>query len=464
MKRLIKLFSILAITAVLAAVSIEPYPIAAQDAIEVVNQSWDADFRDHITFNLEAESPAEIIEVDLFYRVVGQIASSRNDAEFSPGMTVEAEYELDQTDPTNYQPPGTELEYWWKVVDAEGNELKTEPETLLYLDDRYDWSTLENERVALFWYEGDDGFGQALFDRANDALDTLEQDFGAAIENQIKIFIYGNQQDLLNAIRAGSQEWTGGQAFTEYGVVVIGVRPGQLEWGLNAMTHEMSHLVIHQVTDNPFSDLPRWLDEGIAVYNENRNELDDDFRPIFERAVDDNELMTLRTLSSPFPADPVKANLSYGQSGAVVRFMIDTYGPEAMANLLDIFSEGALYDEALEQAIGTDTVGLDNAFRESLGVSPLPGTEEAGEEAAGAELSTTDEEAASGESELSVEAEAAPETSQEAAVSAESESGAEPESGEISTEESDSPLAALPCLAGVLTLLMMGGAVYGLRR
>lgn len=438
----------------------------AQGDVQIIDQSWDSEFRDHLTFTLEAEHSTEITEVDLFYRVVGQLATSRNEAEFSPGTTINAEFTIDQTDPSNYFPPGAELEYWWKLTDAQGNEIKTETKTLTYIDDRFEWQTLESERLTLYWYQGDEAFGQALFERAQEALDTLETDVGISLENPIKIFIYANHQDLLSALSVTAQEWTGGVAYTNYGVVVIGINPSQLEWGLDAMTHEMSHLVIHQATDNPFSGLPRWLDEGIAVYNENQDELDDDFRPIFERAVENNELMTLRTLSSPFPGDPLEANLAYGQSGAVVKFIIDTYGSDAMAELLSIFAEGAVYDEALEQALGVDTDGLDNAFRESLGLPPLPGTEPeaaAQDDSAAAETGQGDEstnaEAAAAEPEAADESGGQTSEETEAAVQAEPES-AQPAPAE---DNAGGVLGFIPCLAALLVVFLMGGTIYGLR-
>ncbi|MCB0196228.1 MAG: hypothetical protein KDJ65_30030 [Anaerolineae bacterium] len=448
-----------------------PHPIEAQDAIQLIDQSWESDFNQSVTFSAEASSSAEITEADLFYRVVGQLATSRNDSDFTPGTTVNASYTIDLTDPGNYQPPGTELEYWWKFVDADGNELKTEPEVLFYEDDRHDWQYLENDRLTLAWYTGGDSFGKTLFERANEALDTLEADFGASIENPIKIFIYGDQEALLDAMSAGAQEWTGGAAYTDYGVVVIGIRPVQLEWGLNAMTHEMSHLVIHQATDNPFgggSTLPRWLDEGIAVYNENRDELDDNFKALFERAVANDNLMTLRTLSSPFPSDTIQANLAYGQSGAVVKFMADTYGSDAMAELLAIFAEGALYDEALEQSIGLNMDQLDNAFRESLDLPPLPGIESGSEPAEVDEVeeATIAEEPVSAEMDENVtepadeaevdaaEAEAAEEVEEDVAPAAEEPAAA---------AESSGPLSALPCFAGLLTALALVGTLFGWR-
>jgi hypothetical protein len=473
MKRLHTTYKIL-LGCLMAFMALRPGPSPAQEAIKVLDQGSTTAFRDHVTFTLTAESSAEIVAVDLFYKVVGQIATSRNEAEFSPGTSISAEFVIDQTESANYSPPGTEIEYWWRITDAAGNELKTERERLLYLDDRYPWQTRQNERLTLYWYEGDQDFGQSLFERANTALDTLETDIGIALEEPIKIFIYGSHNDLLGALRASAQEWTGGVAFTEFGVVLIGVHPRQLNWGLNAMTHEMTHLVIHQATANPFGDLPRWLDEGIAVYNENRNELDQDFRPIFERAVADNELMTLRTLSSPFPSDPLLANLAYGQSGAIVKFVVDTYGSEAMANLLDIFAEGALYDEALEQALGVNTDQLDNQFRLSLGMPPLPGLENevVANEAAAVPAQMATEEAAETSESVAATAEAVVE---EAPVAAEpndqdpvSLSGAAAEGGDEASAET-APAApqrnpvSISCLTGLIAALFAGTVIAGRR-
>ncbi len=355
---------------IVALLAVLVMPVWAQTPITVDAQNITSEFRDNITATISAHGNTEIVDVEFFYRVQGQLATTRNTADFSPGTQVDASFSIDQT--SIYFPPGTVLEYWWKLTDANGETLKTEKQTYEYMDNRHNFNVLSNERVSVYWYRGDDKFGQALFNQANVALDRLENTIGVKVENQVKIFIYGSHQDLLDAIAVGAQEWTGGQAFTDFGVVVIGISPGNLDWGLKATTHELTHLVIHQATDNPYGDLPRWLDEGLAVYNEDPDNLDSQFRYSFEAAVKSNSLMTLQTLSSSFPADSEAANLAYGESGAVVKFIIDTYGGDAMKKLLDIFSEGELYDKALQEALGVDTHGLDNAWRASLGLPPLP--------------------------------------------------------------------------------------------
>jgi hypothetical protein len=343
-----------------------PPAAAAQDPIRVLDQRVETAFRDYITFHISLESDEDIAEARLMYRVAGQIATARGDADVEPGAPVEASYTIEQE--RDYLPPGSELEYWWRITDAGGNELKTEPQALVYVDERHDWQVLQSDRLSLYWYEGDRAFGEALFDQANETLDQVEAEAGVHVELPVKIFIYANFNDLRDAIAVGSQEWTGGQAFTEQGVVVIGVSPGDLDYGLAATPHELTHLVIHQATDNPFGDIPRWLDEGLAVYMS--DELDATwrgYRQLVSRSADQGELMTLQTLSSSFPADSDRAGLAYAQSGLVVEFIIEEYGQEAMAELLDIFSQGALYDEALQEALGVDTWGLDRAWREANG-------------------------------------------------------------------------------------------------
>lgn len=367
------------ILAVMSILSLTlPAPAAAQGAIRVLDQGVETAFRDHITFNINLESESKITEVRLLYRVAGQLATARGDADFEPGTRVEASFTIDQK--RDYLPPGTELEYWWTITNEAGDSLKTEPQHLLYMDERHDWQTLSSDRLTLYWYKGDRAFGEALFDQANKTLDQIENEAGVKVEVPVKIFIYGSFADLHDAIAVGSQEWTGGQAFTDQGVVVIGVSPDDLDYGLIATPHELTHLVIHQATDNPFGDIPRWLDEGLAVYMS--GELDApwrDYRDIVARSARQGKLMTLQTLSSSFPADSEQAGLAYAESGVVVEFIIKHYGQKAMAHLLEIFSQGTLYDDALEQALGVDTWGLDNAWRQSIGAPPIEIPASAGE-------------------------------------------------------------------------------------
>jgi hypothetical protein len=371
---MIKMKNRLALLAVLFLILFSiPLSLAlAQGGITVVGDEYETVFGETITFRVAAESESEITDIRLYYQVDGFPATSRAYPEFEPGQTVEAEHEWDLV--LNYTPPGSEIAYWWKIEDAASNELKTEAVSFTYEDERYDWRELSSDRIILYWYKGDDDFGQALLDRGLEALNQLSRDTGVTVEKPVKIFIYGSHSDLLGALDQGAREWTGGRAFTDQGIVVIGVTPSNLEWGKRATVHELTHVVVHRVTDTPLGGLPTWLDEGLAMYAE--GDLEPYYVAELNEAIESNTLISVRSISSSFSADSDLASLSYAESYSLVEFILDQYGEEKMTQLIDIFAKGAYYDDALQEALGVDTDGLEDAWRAWLDAPPRPTTVE----------------------------------------------------------------------------------------
>jgi hypothetical protein len=51
-----------------------------------------------------------------------------------------------------------------------------------------------------------------------------------------------------------------------------------------------------------------------------------------------------------------------------VSFFVDTYGAEKFAELLRTFKDGATQDDAFEQVYALDALGIENAWRESVGL------------------------------------------------------------------------------------------------
>jgi hypothetical protein len=98
----------------------------------------------------------------------------------------------------------------------------------------------------------------------------------------------------------------------------------------------------------------------------NEGELDPVLRSYLEGAVAEDELISVRSLCSPFSAHSDKASLSYAQSYSLVEYLLDNYGQDSMLDLLAILKEGSTYDEALTQVYGFDIDGLDARWRATL--------------------------------------------------------------------------------------------------
>ena len=58
-----------------------------------------------------------------------------------------------------------------------------------------------------------------------------------------------------------------------------------------------------------------------------------------------------------------------------MKFLIDTYGEQKFADLFRAFDDGATTAEALQQVYGFNQDGLENAWRDSVGLPPRAGAD-----------------------------------------------------------------------------------------
>lgn len=337
---------------------------APQDPPITIRESQaQPDFPNQITFDLQAESSAgPISSVQLLYGASQSEALTIVDATFSPGQRVRASHMLDTQ--VFYIPPGVEITYQWLIQDTEGNELETEPQTFVYHDERYPWQERTTRNVTIYWYEGDETFGDALMDTTTTALDKLQHELGAEIVHPVKIYIYANTSDMYSAMQSNEVEWVGGQANLGLGVIIGTIAPGDTAEIGRLIPHELSHLVLAQATENPYGGVPLWLHEGLSVYNQNTVEYT--FHILVNDAAETRALIPLEALASSFPTDPSQAALSYAESYSVVTYLIDTYGPEGMHKLVSAFDTGMTVEEALQEAFGLSVEQLDRQWQETL--------------------------------------------------------------------------------------------------
>ncbi len=340
-------------------------PVQAQGGLRITDTSIEAAFPLELSLNISVASDANITDIRLHYRVERRHfvdVTSEAYLEFTPSRAVEVSWDWDMRR-TGGLPPGTSIEYWWTVEDASGDSIETEPLVVQFEDDRFQWQSLVEGQVTVYWYRGTTSFAGKIMETVQEALYWLVQDTGVSLTEPIRIYIYGSSTDLRGSM-IFPQEWTGGVAFTRYGCIAIGISPVNLAWGQRAIAHELTHLVIHQMTLNPYSSLPNWLVEGLAMRSE--GPLGREFQKYLDRAIASDSLFSVRSLASPFSTDAEKSYLSYAQSYSLVDFLISTYGKDRMFELLDTLSEGSTYDDALTRVYGFDSDGLEQLWREYL--------------------------------------------------------------------------------------------------
>ncbi len=346
----------------------------AQGAITVSSNSFKIDYPNQITFQAAASSSAPITTATLVARFPGGL-TSRLPAQVTPAAQVNVSVVwnlrgVTGTDLGGYLPPGAKGEYSWHLEDQAGNKFDTPFQPFKVEDTRETWKTLTNDKVALYWYDGGQDFGQGIFDKANQTLAAIQNDIGATLDGQVQIYIWGNRDEFMSALSPGNHEWAGGTIDDTFGVVLINADSGSLGYALSTVPHELTHLVIAQDLKGPFKDIamPLWMNEGLAVYHEYIPPKDEPrFDAAVRRGVQTDTLFRLKSISGNFPNDASVVDMAYGEGFSVVDFMIRTYGRDKLKQIMTLFKEGTTADDAFMQVLGVDQDGLENAWRKSIG-------------------------------------------------------------------------------------------------
>jgi len=355
------------------SLSLLPATLAlASPALSVSNNEIILRFPESAAFRATIASDTEITSVVLEYgneqQTCGEVIAKAFPP-FTPGKTVEAEWiwEMRQS---GSLPPGAQLWWRWRVTDAAGMETVTETKTVTWLDDIHDWRTVQSgEYLYLHWYEGDQTFAADLAQAASDGLVFNETQSGLKADAPIDIYVYADTNELKEAILY-EPSWTGGQAFPDQDIVILGISQSDLDWGRDAIVHELTHVLVGHFTFSCLGDVPTWLNEGLAVYSE--GELDRDSQQQLEDAIQDDTLLTVRSLSSGFSEVADKAYLSYSQSYSLTKFLVETYGQQKMTDLLVSLKGGLTIDEALMQTYDLNIDGLEAAWRMAIAAQPRP--------------------------------------------------------------------------------------------
>ena len=350
---------------------------ADEGNIKVVEAKAESQFPDGIKFSVIAKSIDEIDDIRVFFSKVDQQGrSSYRSVDFEPGDSVTGESVLPSGTGGDYYPPGTKIEYSFEVRDKAGAVLRTESQEFVYQDNRFEWNTVVEDLITVYYY------GEYVEDRANVVLEAAKENLekmlpvlGIAPTEPLRIVSYNNYRHMSSALPFRSQAvseglQTQGMAFSNERVLLVhGFDPTVT----GTVSHEFTHLLVGEAAGSAISQVPSWLNEGLAEYG--NIDPTDDYDAALRYGIFTRRIKPLWYLNS-FGGTPEDIIIAYGQGRSVVQYMIDTYGEARMAALFPVLQRTLDIDEALLEVYGMDQFGLDTAWREALGLEPLPSPEQ----------------------------------------------------------------------------------------
>lgn len=337
-------------------------PSAAAQGVTVTTNAATSNFPDGIELKLEADSAEPITHIELLYQTADLETLNLAVPDFQPGTHVEITHLLDFR--LNYQPSGVDITYRWRFTDDQGVVTETAPTSLLWSDNRFDWQTVSSDNVTVYAYNQNEAFNKIILDSAQSTVDRLSKEFGVQQTAPIRIWVYNSQRDFEATQQGNSSHWVAGTAYPQLHVILAILPEGNKREVGRVIPHEISHQLLNQATKNPFNAPPTWLDEGLAVFNQDNG--NEDFPAMVENAAEKGHLFSIRALNSSFPYDAADAALAYAESYSVVRFILDRYGEAGLAAVIRAYPQGVSHDDALRMGIGVDIDELDRLWKESL--------------------------------------------------------------------------------------------------
>ena len=201
---------------------------------------------------------------------------------------------------------------------------------------------------------------------AQEALKTLSAKYGFTPTGPILVEIFPNHDDF--AVRNLGLPGMIGALGACFGRVVTmdsptARTPGTFSWQAT-LWHELAHVVTLQMSKQR---IPRYLTEGISVYEEGkqRAEWGRDMEVTFARAMDKNKVLRLKDLNAGFTR-PDTISLAYYEASLLVDHIVSTRGQQGLNALVRSFADGVDNETALKRALNTDLPALQASFDKAL--------------------------------------------------------------------------------------------------
>jgi cellulose synthase operon protein C len=140
--------------------------------------------------------------------------------------------------------------------------------------------------------------------------------------------------------------------------------PGEFNWGAT-LWHELAHVITLQLSNQR---VPRWLTEGISVWEETRAraEWGREMEVTFAGALNAGKVMKLRDLNSGF-SSPQLISLAYYEASLLVEHIVARFSEASLRELVRVFADDLDTETAITRVLKVSLDDLQASFDRFLG-------------------------------------------------------------------------------------------------
>ncbi len=334
---------------------------SAQQGPSIVETQIVNEWPRELDFSALVDNGDALSEAILFYTVLPEGALTRRPAEIARGDVTRVTASVPTNRDRIWIPAGAEIEWYWELTAVDGGVEETDLQLYRY-EDPHDWREVREGNLSVFYYQ-DESTALQLLGAGNEAMARISELLQVELDIPVRVYVWSNPGDARGVENVQSETFdeqvlTGGTRVLADLLHVF----APTRW---IVQHELTHVLTKIAGEGGLGSIPAWLNEGVATYAEGdwRSRRG---RPV-DFAVENDLLLSVRSMGST-SNEPGEVDLFYGQSADLVTFLIDQFGEEQLAELFAVFKRGSTVDNALQSVYGFDRDGLDDRYRQSLGL------------------------------------------------------------------------------------------------
>ena len=219
-----------------------------------------------------------------------------------------------------------------------------------------EWKEFRSAHFIIYYKQASNDFLYKIRNYVEDYYQDILEDLGFrrskfwTWENRARIYLFNSHEDYIE--QTGMAEWSA--ANVDYRNKIINTYPDAPNLFDNVLVHELTHIIFREYVGFG-SNIPLWLDEGVATFMEKKKEiylLERRLRKLNEKG-SIFDLKDLAGINDALSFSQDEAAAFYTQSFSLVYFLIKQFGRDAFAKFCYSLRQGRPFEKCLWYAFNT---------------------------------------------------------------------------------------------------------------
>lgn len=207
-----------------------------------------------------------------------------------------------------------------------------------------------------------------LLKNADAIAQQILDDLGQSIDKPIDVIIAATVDEFQRIQPKGARvpTWAIGVAYPQHNLIIL-LSPTERQRGpidiIKTFQHEILHIILGQAFKGS-ADVPRWLNEGLAMIAANEWSMARLSTMTF--AVLGRKLIPMQELAESFPGDPDQAHIAYCQSFYFIAFLKGKFGNDLFKTFLKEYIIHKNFQRAILDTYNVPWEKMEDLWRDYL--------------------------------------------------------------------------------------------------